>query len=767
MKIFKWLCMMGLLLATTACEKEPIYQNLQKLQFTATVEPLQSNDPNAKVYLHNEEWIYWELGDRISLGSNKTNTEATPPDADLVNSSPGGDFDHFNGVFISSQPDGSCYFLGLHPYSTNNIIKGSGLDNGVSGAEFFSKIVIDLPATQPRRMGDKEDITFAKQVFPMVAWYGDEWDSPEHAFNLNFHALGGIVRLELFNASGVTADVDDITFTVIEDAYNDNAQLCGKFNVNDYNTNFPYLTRTESPITSKTITLEGPTMPFEPDDLKTFYLVLPSMSGALTTKYHLRMTVTSDQGTFSKDFKVPIRRNGITNMNALGVTDWNAAPTTVGLAGHGTKERPFKIYTVADLVYLRDCYNSVGRKINGQPITKDTYISLMRSDIELTPSNWSGSSIIDFLGHFTDAEHEPVNPGITNKSNIALFENIQDSGFVTGIVVKTDGTTLTTTSATGVSPFCNINRGIIRNCIVRGTVSASSSDLAGLVGQNLDGGQIIACACEASLTASGNVAGICLHNVSSVGHESTINECHTINTLTMSATRAAGICYDNRGLLKDSYFSATIAAGASNWGGIVYENGTGGRTRNCYNSGTITTTGTVGGIAHTVSGDSVNYCRLEGPLNGIQVGGIAYTVTGGTVINCYANNASASVTVNTTGGTQYGAGLVGTLSGGKVENSFVRNVSISATSSGPTLGGLIGNVTGGTVNNCYAYETYTHTFYGSKSGGTLNYCYLVNYNQTDVTRVNTPLDASFASDLNGHKPTGGYTWSGIPPVLAP
>ena len=43
----------------------------------------------------------------------------------------------------------------------------------------------------------------------------------------------------------------------------------------------------------------------------------------------------------------------------------------------------------------------------------------------------------------------------------------------------------------------------------------------------------------------------------------------------------------------------------------------------------------------------------------------------------------------------------------------------------------------------------------------------MNYNQTDVTRVNTPLAASFASDLNSHKPTGGYTWSGIPPVLAP
>lgn len=761
MKLFKWLCITGLLLATTACEKDvPGNQNLQQIEFSATLEPLQSGDPNAKVYLHNEEWIYWELGDAISLGSDKC---SEPVAATLVNSSPGSDFEDFNGVFVASMPNDSKYFLGLHPKRDENVIVGT------SNSETFPTVQIYMPQTQPRRMDGKEDITFAKQVFPMVAWYGGHWDENPGStpFNLNFHALAGIVRLELFNASGSTATVDNISFQALDDDPAYKEQIWGQFNVRGYKTFSPYVEATNT--SNNTVILAAPTTPFAPNSLQTFYLLLPSYDGSIATQYHLRMTVNSDLGSFTKDFKVPVRRNGITNMNALGVTDWASAPTTVGLAGHGTQERPFKIYTVADLVYLRECYNSPGRRINGQEITENTYISLMRSDIELTTSNWNGSSINNFVGHFTDMVHSSSTPGlsanagITNKSAIPIFENIEAGGVVTDLTVKTDGTVITTTSVTGVSPFCNINRGIIKDCHVRGTVSASESDIAGIAAQNLGGGQIIGSSCEASLTAAygKSAAGICLHNVAS-----TINGCYATTTITVNAVNAAGICYDNRGRVEDSYFSATIAEGANaNWGAIVFENGASGNVKNCYYDGSIVTTGTVAGIVHTMSGagDSVNYCRMEGSIRGTGAAGVAYNVSNGTLINCYVNSATASVTVTTTAGAQYGGGLVGVLSGGAVENSFVHIIAVSSTTSGPVLGGLVSSVTGGTINNCYSYENSTHTLYGSKSGSpTFTNCYLVNYTQEGVIQQNTPLTSAFATTLTNNKPANGLSWTILP-----
>jgi hypothetical protein len=54
------------LLALTACEDE---QQVASYDFTATVEQMASENNNTKVYLLNEEWIYWEMGDMISIGN--------------------------------------------------------------------------------------------------------------------------------------------------------------------------------------------------------------------------------------------------------------------------------------------------------------------------------------------------------------------------------------------------------------------------------------------------------------------------------------------------------------------------------------------------------------------------------------------------------------------------------------------------------------------------------------------------------------------------
>ena len=780
MKYFKWLGMMALLLLTTACEKEVPNGRVKQIQFNARIEPLGGS--GEKVYLYNEQWVFWEMGDQVSIGSNMTTADETPAVGDLVNASPGTDFEDFNGVFIAPLPEGSQYFLGLHPKRDNNRIRSAG------GSSF--NVTIDLPATQPRRPGEREDISFAKQIYPMVAWYGGTWDADHPTpFNLDFLSLGCLVRIQLYNATASDATIQDITFT--SRAGSGNMQLSGAFTVGNYNDPEPYLTAKVSPSAAEQqvqLTF-GSGLDFRSDSLRTFYLVLPAVAGnGVTTTYKLEMAVNAKVGgatkTFTKNLTAGTRRCGITNLRALGITEWKDAnsTTTVGLAGCGTKERPFKIYTPEDLVLLRNCYNAPEpRKINGQTITENTYIQVMRRDIMLTTSNWNSSSINNFVGHFIDlasGEH-----GITNNSNIPIFQNVNAQGHVENLIVKS-GATLTA-SADYLSPLCNINEGEIKDCILKGTVTASFADLGGLVGQNRNGGQIIGCACEANMSvASGkHIGGICLDNITSPGHESIIRGCRMTSTssLTITADEVGGICHDNQGTVEDCYITASIATGGSaNWGGIVFKNSTSaGKVEHCYSNGTITTTSTAGGIVHTVEGGTVNYCWLVKNVKGSQVGGIAHTVKGGKVVNCYVDNVEAIVQVDVSGGgTHIGGGIAAVVSSGEVKNSYVNQIAISGT--GATLGYVVGSLTGGVIGNSYSYDgTGAVDFYGSTTlaGAALNSalsegsedCYIVGDNQTGVTTRTADASgfSTLLTNLNAIASANAtyVSWLGTPPML--
>ncbi len=802
MKLSKWLCIMGLLLLTAACEKEDFPKNLKSMQFNSSIEALTSSD-NSKVFLYKEQWVFWELGDQISIGSDLST--GTPQVGDLVNASPGTDFENFNGVFIAPLPEGSTYFLGLYPQDPNNYIDGSPSSNT------FDYVKIYLPAEQPRTPygGTDEDLTFARKVFPMSAWIGDPWNA-EHPnpYQLDFHALGGIVRIQLYNISGSDATIKNIQFVSRDGSgvpgagsgsgYTDgNLQLNGLFDVRNYKTATPWLVPTEPTTTDdakKTITLTfGDGLAFNSSsagegDIKTFYLVLPALGdNNFSTVYKLQMTINATVGgtpkTFTKNFNVSVRRRGITNMRALGVNSWATPTVTTGLAGNGTADRPFKIYTLADMQYLRDHYNG-DRKLNGQPIDENTHIVLMRSDITLGELNWT-SAIQDFVGFFDDSTHAKPQPGIKNVSNVPIFQNINAGGHVRHLTVKTDNTVITTTSTTGVSPFCNVNKGLIELCVVTGSVRASDADLAGLAGQNLEGGIIRGCACEASLTvtAGHKAAGICLNNSGrdASNNLSTITGCYATGSLTVNAPEAAGICYGNNAVVRDCYFSATVS-GSARWGGIVYQNSA--TVEHCYASTatSLTTTATVGGIVHTLDNGTVNDCWMEGNVQGSSAGGVAYNVIGGKIINCYVDGSGISPTVRATGGSGVAGGLVATLSGAgsKVENSYVYDITIY----GNTKGGLIGTITGGNVTNCYSYESYAQLFYGTKSGTpTLSRCYAVDpmSAQDGVTSVTSAKAVAASGTPTGAlidllnadtRPTGGYTWTfpigliNVPPILS-
>ncbi|MGX8713579.1 MAG: hypothetical protein ACSW8I_07865 [bacterium] len=754
-----------------SCEKEKEKWERQ-FNFAATIENvvLDSTD-RSKVMLVDEQWINWEVGDLITIGSDQTDG-SKQYDAYLVKTNiDGGDF---SAAFASSLPEESQYFLGLFPHRANNRISGS-VDNSAFTAR------IDLPAAQTVR----NDNTFARNVFPMVAWYGgNEYLDPESDFpyNLDFHSLAGIVRLQLFNSSGSDKEISTITL-----ASRDGKQLVGLFDVRNYNTNDPYLSPADNDVANQTLTIScGEGLEFNRNTLRTFYVVMPALGGRLvSTNYQLTMTVTTtDGGTCSRNVTVPVRRTGITNIRALGINAWTGSGSFAGLAGNGTEERPFKVYTFTDLVYLRNAYNSNPQYINGQKVTRNTYIRIMRSDIEIPDGAYWSAGIQNFCGHITTVSNNS-NPGITTHNNsVPLFESITDSGVVEEVILKANVNYM---GNTAFSPFCHTNKGELRNCVVNNVTGESSAinsnyaNMAALCVENY--GIIDACRCDATLQAAGYVVGgLCLHNNST----GTIKRCQITSPMNVrAATQIGGVCHNNEGTVKDCYFSATITQSSSAWGGIVYTNS--GTVEHCANMGIITTNNTVGGVVNTVTGGKVDYCYCEAQLRGNMVGGVACAVEGGKVINSFINHSGVQIFLNASASEHCAGGIAATLSGGSIQNCFVHFPHIDMYDLTGHIGGIVGHATGGSIGHCYSYETTvgTHYFYGVSTTATYDgYCYLVDdakvchlvsessqNGSTDINNEPSQVFALIQANLNLEPPDGAKAWTGAsgnttPPHLA-
>ena len=151
----------------------------------------------------------------------------------------------------------------------------------------------------------------------------------------------------------------------------------------------------------------------------------------------------------------------------------------------------------------------------------------------------------------------------------------------------------------------------------------------------------------------------------------------------------------------DSYIKANDYVG-----GIVGYNSNG-TVSNCFNSGTVTGTGTyfyaaVGGIVGDNDG-TVSNCTNSGTVTGTDayVGGIVgYNSSDGEVSNC-----SNGGTVTGTGTYFYVAvgGIVGYNDYGTVSNCS-NSGAVTGTGSGAYVGGIVGWNYNGTVSNCYYLE---------------------------------------------------------------
>lgn len=817
---------LGGALALSACDNDPETIS-REFTFNATMEQLQNADNNgSKVQLVNEEWTYWELYDSISLVSNASTGNAgtynnrgtkTLYTGWLVNAG-GEDYSDYNGVFISTltEVEGngaptSQWFLGIHPANyKKHLVTYTG------DGEHDFKAFVYLDSVQHYR----HDSSYARHVLPMIATYdGPQWgpdpdtQSPD-PYRLDFHALASLVRLQLVNGTGADQTIQKIELKSLDFESAPDADgaakrpLCGRFQVDSLYRFNAYLKRTsfETPKSldngtggdGYTLILdmsqaEGGSLEFKQNALKSFYVVLPAFHGMdVTTNYRLQMKVYNAAGKVcTKTFTAHTRRNGITYMRAINITAFNetAGAGTPTLVGNGTSIRPFKIYTLDDLKYVRSRFLAPDASgdvyINGQKVTENTWFRIMRSDITLTNATWD-TSITNFKGHMTyysTATH--TTHGITNQSCRPIFTSIAAGGVVTGLTVITNGnidfTTNSPKNEADYSPLCGTNNGVIEDC--RNISTGSSGDVMfyGKIGvQSCYAGICItnngtirgsSCAVTRSLTNESNFAGVCKVNTG------LIQGCMLTSPVAVTgAINGAGVCYtNNNGTVKDCYCEMSYnntAANATNWGGIVYQN-TGGLTtlvQNCYVSANsiIRSSGDVGGIVCINTGATVNNCHnLSTALLGKNVGGIVATLEAGEVKNCFIDDSAMFITLHNTSGTHAAGGIVAVQNGGDINNCYaiVGHIVVNAADATGKYGVLVGRMTTASahVNNCYAYEVDAATpqFYGVKGAGTLTNCHLVGGTQDGVdgiTTVNNTTLGTLLTSLNTNKPEGCFNW---------
>ncbi len=749
----------GMVVAASCNKEEKI-----TIALNATLEQPRGDNDNDSVdtknYLTNEEqWIYWENGDEIGVGSSNSST-GTAPSTSTVSGGVGTRFAYFT-TQMTTAPGATDYFA-IYPKSSYM--------NEYAMVNSINVPYLKYPASMPYRSSSDAadpDHSFGKNCFPMVAWFRPVVVGGGTRADIDFHSVSGLVRFHLYSPNATEAKINSITFTSVSHDVIPARQISGKFMITNINQNAPYLEGTSSAASDKVITMTFDGVPDANRTLgggtgnyMTFYLPLPAIVSGTTgsthnpgsaeanqTKYAIRMVVSSDKGSFTRGMTVTIRRNSIMKMQALGITDWTSSSNSVGLVGCGTQERPFQIYDVADMQLVRNAFRTAAAShtapvINGITVTGDTYFKVSRTDIVLTSDNWQPSGthsagIENLTGHFICSTNAPTTFGISNTSEYPLFESIGTGGIVEYTTVRG---TITYTRSTNIpfSPLCNVNNGTLNNCHNLCAVTSNGARLSGLCVTN--NGIITAGANEGTLSTGTSegaaVAGLCLYNNGTVqGVE--------MSSATLTSQHVAGICYQNRngGVVKDCIVTVSgtygIPTGAY-CGMVVYDNGAGALVDNCFVQGQSSTRSSIGGIAFNNMG-IINYCRSDLAMTAAKAGaGIAVNQfgTAAEIRNCFTRSTAMRIIAS-----DAAAGIVCYLKGGAVRNCYNRasveraDNSAVAASIVAVLGACGDTTDAITLANVY---NASNNFFGVTANRTVNDVYLNNITQgrTTVTFTN-------------------------------
>jgi hypothetical protein len=260
-------------------------------------------------------------------------------------------------------------------------------------------------------------------------------------------------------------------------------------------------------------------------------------------------------------------------------------PLDVWLAGHGTNEDPYLIYTVEELSLI-PLY----------PCEMDKHYKLM-ADIDLSVYTNGQFNIPYFSGSFDGNHHTIANFTYTGISRdwVGLFAYIW-SGSIKDVNLIDPQVDIGTRYGAGALVGSG-HAATITNCHVKGGRISGRAFVGGLVGV-IDGA---ICDCSATATVAGYeaVGGL----VGSYG-EGTATHCSTSGSIT-GTYETGGLVGRNGGTIVECYASGNVA-GDTDIGGLIGMHGRLGMVDNCYATANVAGVAYVGGLVGFNGGVVVN-----------------------------------------------------------------------------------------------------------------------------------------------------------------
>ncbi len=212
-----------------------------------------------------------------------------------------------------------------------------------------------------------------------------------------------------------------------------------------------------------------------------------------------------------------------------------AANSDFPFVGDGTSSEPFRIYSEKDLFALAS-------KISDNFYSSAYYE--LENDITITSEAWTpiGSSSASFKGTFLGKGH--------TISGLKSNEDISYLGFfgsISGAVIKDLTLEVDFNGVNYVGGLAGYSYGsTITNCLTKGTVTGTGTNIGGFIGKNYDGGVISYSGSTANVTGKENVGGFIGYNQTS-GRISTISNCYAQGDVMGSGNYTGGFVGESYG----------------------------------------------------------------------------------------------------------------------------------------------------------------------------------------------------------------------------
>jgi len=369
---------------------------------------------------------------------------------------------------------------------------------------------------------------------------------------------------------------------------------------------------------------------------------------------------------------------GTTKIRVTATTNQNLFDEcTVIVKKIGTADNPYLIYTVQDLIKIRDSVNS--------------------GNVKFINNAYKLMADLDFA-----AEHywDPIGPSPT-----VPFKGIFDGN---GKVIKniTIGTANTTVTMGYAGLFGCINGGEVKNLGVQWIDISVTGIAGGIVGIILEGTKINNCFTTGDIEGGGGCGGI-----AGIVSDGEVTFCNSHGDIS-SGSSSGGVAADvSDGIINNCYSNGKISG--SNSGGIIGIASNVITTTECFSTGDISGFNSGGIIGKILKEATITNCHSDGNIKSVgglgpMVGGIAGFVEAVQMNNCYSTG-----NVSGDGYGSYCGGILGFARNGLLTNCSSKG---NITSDG-NAGGIAGNMKG-YISNCYAIgDVSSNTVVNSYAGG--------------------------------------------------